>query len=62
MEGLIVEVNSEEVKRFERFCHVILGIGILFEKLTPEGVEFEKYFLHKMPLGLKISCKVCLLF
>ena len=24
------------VKRFQRLCHVIWGINILFEKLTPE--------------------------
>ena len=48
---------------FQRLSHVVLGIGILFQKLTPEiGVEIEKHPLHKMPLVLGISCKVCILF
>ena len=36
MEGLILDVNSSEAKRFQRLSHVIWGIVILFEKLTPE--------------------------
>ena len=37
-------------------------LNILFRKLIPEiVVEFEKQPLHTMPLGLGISCKVCLL-
>ena len=35
MEGFILKVDSLEVKRFQRLCHVIWGIDI-FEKLTPE--------------------------
>ena len=38
-------------------------INILIEKSKPQiGVEFEKYFLHTMSLGLGILSKACLFF
>ena len=44
---------------FQRLCHVISDIDILFEKLKSEKrVEFEKHPLHITPLGLGISCKI----
>ena len=55
MEVFILEVNISEIPKF---CHIIWGIDILFEKLSPEigGWIWETPFAHYA--GLVQSGKV----